>query len=602
MVTASRRRVALITMPLHSVAYPSIQIGTLKSVLHQQGWDACDFYFNYSFSRLIGHELHETLSQYCDILLGDWLFAKSAFGMDDSSYFENIRARVAERLVNAAEIDAFVAKLLEIRDERVGRWLNDLVASEVWDQFGVIGFSCTFSQTVASLALAKKLRAAYPHCILVMGGSSLEGEMGHELAAKAPEIDAVVSGEGEVALVELLRLVEAGRKIPRLLSATRATAMAELPTPDYDTYYRTLENDERAAILTEKGFGSLLVETSRGCWWGEKSHCTFCGLNGETMKYREKSAEQVLGEINHLSRRHLRYDFRAVDNILSQNYFSSLLPKLQENKTSYQFFFEVKSDLTFDRIKALSDAGIRAVQPGIESLNTAVLKLMKKGITATQNIEMLKWSAFFKLDVTWNLLFGFPGEQTQSYLEMLELIPALVHLTPPDCVGAVRVDRFSPYFKQYRDRLRPSRLYWACYPADWDFQKLAYYFVGELPSEVDSNVVAQLAGAVGEWKKIRAGNTVPELRFKQGLGFGHIVDTRFGRKETSEVDQDYFKVAKLLNDKSGTSQDVAFALQISQTAADQILSEFEKAKFVIRPDNRWIWLPVPEKHGQVNAA
>src|SRR5262249_9640089 len=36
----------------------------------------------------------------------------------------------------------------------------------------------------------------------------------------------------------------------------------------------------------------LLFETSRGCWWGERSHCTFCGLNGLTMNYHAMSPQK----------------------------------------------------------------------------------------------------------------------------------------------------------------------------------------------------------------------------------------------------------------------------------------------------------------------
>src|SRR3954465_271775 len=41
----------------------------------------------------------------------------------------------------------------------------------------------------------------------------------------------------------------------------------------------------------------MLIETARGCWWGAKNHCTFCGLNGETMGFRAKSADRVMTEI-----------------------------------------------------------------------------------------------------------------------------------------------------------------------------------------------------------------------------------------------------------------------------------------------------------------
>lgn len=46
----------------------------------------------------------------------------------------------------------------------------------------------------------------------------------------------------------------------------------------------------------QASFASLLVlEGARGCWWGEKHHCTFCGLNGSLMKFRSKPPKVLWG-------------------------------------------------------------------------------------------------------------------------------------------------------------------------------------------------------------------------------------------------------------------------------------------------------------------
>ena len=39
---------------------------------------------------------------------------------------------------------------------------------------------------------------------------------------------------------------------------------------------------------------TLLIETSRGCWWGERNHCTFCGLNGSSMSFDEMAPGRAL--------------------------------------------------------------------------------------------------------------------------------------------------------------------------------------------------------------------------------------------------------------------------------------------------------------------
>ena len=61
----------------------------------------------------------------------------------------------------------------------------------------------------------------------------------------------------------------------------------------------TISRPEQTTVL-RRVVPTLLFETSRGCWWGAKSHCTFCGLNGETMAFRSKSPRRALDELEQL--------------------------------------------------------------------------------------------------------------------------------------------------------------------------------------------------------------------------------------------------------------------------------------------------------------
>jgi len=47
-----------------------------------------------------------------------------------------------------------------------------------------------------------------------------------------------------------------------------------------------------------------------------------------------------------------------------------------------QLFYEVKVNLRYDQLAMLRAGGVRAIQPGIESLSNQVLRLMKKGCTS----------------------------------------------------------------------------------------------------------------------------------------------------------------------------------------------------------------------------
>jgi ribosomal peptide maturation radical SAM protein 1 len=163
--------------------------------------------------------------------------------------------------------------------------------------------------------------------------------------------------------------------------------MNSVPVPDYDDFFEQLRKSPAAGAVSP----SLLVETAGGCWWGERAHCTFCGLNGATMAFRSKTPERVLDEITALRERYGTRAFSVVDDILDMSYFRSVLPKLAKANLGIDFFWEIKANLTRDHVCLLRDAGVLMVQPGIESLSDHVLKLMRKGTTAFRNIELLKW-------------------------------------------------------------------------------------------------------------------------------------------------------------------------------------------------------------------
>ena len=73
-----------------------------------------------------------------------------------------------------------------------------------------------------------------------------------------------------------------------------------------------------------------------------------------------------------------------------------------------ELFYEVKANLKKAQVRLLRDAGVRVIQPGIESFSSNVLARMRKGVKGLQNIQLLKWCKEFGITPHWNLLWGFP--------------------------------------------------------------------------------------------------------------------------------------------------------------------------------------------------
>ena len=149
------------------------------------------------------------------------------------------------------------------------------------------------------------------------------------------------------------------------------------------------------------------------------------------MRFRSKSPPRVLDEFAQLARRYRSFRLEAVDNILDIAYLKDLFPVLAATETGYEIFYEVKANLSREQLRLMAQAGVTHIQPGIESLSSNVLLLMRKGVRAIQNVNLLRWSQYYGIHVSWNILWGFPGETQQDYAEQAAVIPDLFHLPPP---------------------------------------------------------------------------------------------------------------------------------------------------------------------------
>jgi ribosomal peptide maturation radical SAM protein 1 len=170
-----------------------------------------------------------------------------------------------------------------------------------------------------------------------------------------------------------------------------------------------------------------------------------------------------------------------VDNILDMHYFRDLIPELKKRSLKLGLFYETKANLTREQVHALHEAGIHTIQPGIESFSTNILRIMRKGTTGVQNIQLLKWCKELGVQVVWNLIYGFPGESPADYEETARIVDYICHLQPPFGLGAIRLDRFSPNFVTATElglcNVRPDRSYEYIYDLPkQELFDLAYYF------------------------------------------------------------------------------------------------------------------------------
>ena len=544
-------KVALVNMPFGHASYPSIQLGTLAPLLKAHGFDVQCHYLNLYFAQQIGFPLYDLLCEK-QLLLGEWLFSRLLFkdNPKHSHYLRTFKPLAEEVCRTVGCPQSF---LEEIEQRIAPQFLTWALASIDWSQYRIIGFTSMFHQNVASITLAKLIKDVYPDVVVVFGGAHYDGEMGLEYFRAFPWIDYVVIGEGEESFPALVKHVVDGPNggVPpgvayredgqvRFQPNTGLFSdFARMGPPDYDDYFRQLDEVKPTAF---KGLDRILLyEASRGCWWGEKHHCTFCGLNAQSMKFRSKAPEQVFEEMRYLSSRYDTTRFRFVDNIIEMKYIEDVFGKLAMDHYDLEFFIETKSNLSKRQVQTLAQGGVKSMQPGIESLSQATLKEMDKGVTPIQNLQCLRWSSYYNVHVSWNILLGFPGETNEDYQKQIDLIPAILHLQPPESVGKLWLERFSPYFtrpQQYGIRITgPGMAYEYVYdPKSIDLNKIAYDFEYEVDAKVDPALFAELTGLAAEWKRRHVSGDKPFLFYAKSLEHVTVYD---GRRESQPSRERY---------------------------------------------------------------
>jgi len=490
----------LINMPYSSITRPSLALGLIEKYINNYGHQVDTIYANVEFSTKIGLDLYNKIdTSFYEHLIGEWTFSRSAFPekpLDDEGFFA-LFIDLSETLKQ---------QFLLARNE-AEIYLQQL-ASQVLEQSPkVIACTSTFQQNCASLALLRIIKEKNNSVITMMGGANCEGIMGQTISESFSWVDYVFSGECDDVIGKFIdKLMRnefiGSHNLPNgfisqknkalLLSQNNAEKkpprgyiedMTQVGMPVYDSYFHTIKKLE----LTRYIKPGLLAETSRGCWWGAKKHCTFCGLNGASMDHRSKPSSAVLAEFKQLSEKYKISKLEIVDNILPMEYMKTVLPALSKEQ-KYKIFYETKSNLRKEHIAQLAQAGVKWIQPGFESLNDDFLKLVAKGATAIQNISALKWSLNFGVRVSWNLLCGAPQEKAHWYEEMAEILPLIMHLQAPyHELVKIRYPRFSPYFKdpeKYGLTLEPIPSYRYIYPLTGEnLANLVYFFDEESTSK-----------------------------------------------------------------------------------------------------------------------
>ena len=294
----------------------------------------------------------------------------------------------------------------------------------------IMGVSMTTFQinyALRDIAVAKKVN---PKISVVAGG--VHPTLMPEEAISHPDIDFVITHEGEGPLKELIDAIDLGREvdgIPNVVYKKGGTIIKNEPRPFLDMNslpsmdWELLQN-KTLKEMRERKTGVLLA--GKGCNY----RCTFCFNPVARNTFRGRSAENIIKDIELLRQ---RYDIQDVyfrdENFLC---FKERALTVAEYITSHNLDitwsvlsrvnFLGKRSITDRDLAALVKSGLRKIKFGAESDDQHMLDELKKGITVDQIYEAARMCERHNVKGSFSFMTGLPGETWDQYMKTLDVI------------------------------------------------------------------------------------------------------------------------------------------------------------------------------------
>ncbi len=317
----------------------------------------------------------------------------------------------------------------------------------------MIGITCPYSSRWPfTERLTKILRSRFKDMPIVIGG--IHPTTFPEYCLDSSGADLVVIGEGEETTVNLLGFIDGDNDLEDIEGiAFRSDAgltvnpkvrfidnLDSIPFPAYELIdiegYKVKCAKDRISQL--KGIYFSLL-TSRSC----PNQCTYCNMHlAHGKRWRYRSPENVLSEIEHLIKTYQVRQFAIVDDnfSFSRQRTIEILTGIINRGLKIKFItpngLSIKT-LDDEVIKLLKDAGALEIAIAIESGSEFIRnEVYKKRLSTEKIIEVVNSCKRHKLPCKAFFMVGAPEETDDTVRESIELmkkirIPAYINITTP---------------------------------------------------------------------------------------------------------------------------------------------------------------------------
>lgn len=395
--------------------------------------------------------------------------------------------------------------------------------------FDVVAFSCYIWNITQTLAVARLIKTLNPNTKILLGGPEVSYEYNDLIAL--PEVDYIITGEGETPFKAFLDAFPNVENVPNLVFEKEGKVKENLPAPMFDlvhyTNFNPYINDKPEDLYNKVCY----VETSRGCPY----KCEFC-LASLDNKVRTLPIADIKANLLYLMQHGRVIKFLDRTFNVKKDFTIDMFEFILANHRPENVFqFEITADIVHPDIVAYIQEkvpkGLFRFEIGIQTVNQqANLQVSRK-----QNFD--KTSAVIKkldnkIEMHLDLIVGLPLDYWNDIKYSIEEV---FKLFPPELqLGFLKFLKGTPMRQKYKDH-------------DYEFDPLPPYQIikSKYLTEDELTKITILEEALEiYWNKKRAFHTLKYVAlnysifdFLLGLGTHFISKSNFHKHSLTDIYQ-----------------------------------------------------------------
>lgn len=338
--------------------------------------------------------------------------------------------------------------------------IEDIIKEFEPKVIGISVMSMTRTSTYKTIKLIKRLDK---NIKIILGG--IHASVMYKQLLENFDIEAVIIGEGEETIIELLPLLLKNQNIKEVKGIAFKQHNEVIKNPERPLIHDVdnIPFPNHGEFMNEQRTKACML-SSRGC----PNNCSFCCLQEiGRRRYRARSYMNVVDEIEYITKEFpniKQIEFSDDTFTIDEERVINFCKEIIKRNIKLEFVCSARIKPASEKMFSLMEKiGFKEIRFGIETGSRKLLKSIHKNITPEEIIETFKIvSKFPKIKFVKFLMVGFPGENEETIKETIELTKKLQKLVPMDffCAAPLWVYPGTEIYKDMKEKGQIDDSFW----------------------------------------------------------------------------------------------------------------------------------------------